>query len=140
MTTIVHNGQLAKIRANIGDVISKDQAMRLGQKFGTFEFSDGHRVYHDIHGAGNCWKLLKLAPVPEKAFTEGARFQLLKPDQNEVEDRGEIQVPVGHWAEVKRYERSSGLWVVAFDADADGQDMGWCFYTESEILAAMKGK
>lgn len=58
MTTITHNGQTAKINASLG-VITKAQAKRLINLFGTREYSDGHQVYRSIHGSDNCWLLRK---------------------------------------------------------------------------------
>lgn len=58
MLTITHNGQTAKINASLG-VITKAQAKRLLKIFGTSQFSDGHQVYRNIHGADSCWSLRK---------------------------------------------------------------------------------
>lgn len=60
MTTITHDGKTAKINASIG-IITKSQAARLIRLLGGLEYSDGHQVYCDIHGFGNCWKLRKFA-------------------------------------------------------------------------------
>ncbi len=62
----------------------------------------------------------------------GTRFQITKPDRNEVA-RGEVVVPIGHWATVGDYFPESG-YVVLFDDDEGGIDMGWCFYSAAEII------
>ena len=68
----------------------------------------------------------------------GLRMQTKVIDANEVDDRGEVVIPIGHTAtigECVHIDKDHGpMYAILWDDDEQGQSMGWCIWSIPEIL------